>query len=666
MINERKISDVSDALLAVLNGWLHNDMREVNLDLDATDLFIDLVERNRFDALMWVALPEGKLRDSLGDHLQLWRSSYEQCLVRNMRQLHAALKVYAQLEAAGIPSVCLRGPFSGASLYDDIALRYFTDIDLLIPADKRDLAWDILIEAGFKFSHSFMTPSACVHHHLEWPFRNDASGVSVDLHWAVDHPYKLYKIDYDELFRESYIYSCRDGEWRRPSINHEIILASIHLEKECRHKGCKYSAEVVRNDSAAGLLRHGLDLAILIRSEQSVDWDAVLSVAAEWHVQSAVRSAIDMAHTVFSVEIPQSVLLTLEKECGDVRAVQSSRSHSKLDRVLDKYGFRGECLSDACGYLIPPVSYFSDQKGMKLLRSRIAHTVRAVGKLSAGCAEMLWLRARQLWVRVMTKRTIASVAIIMLFACPLWAHDFGDDVGDGSSDAETLIVNGAGVERVIEIDQDEDWFVFEVKPYIDYVVAVSNVTLFDATANRYSGNSITIADATNTLPYSVDVEMDWAGPQLLARAYVRISGMFEFTTGTYNIAVSGSMLDTDLDGLPDAWEQEQFSNLLWSATDDPDGDDVNNNNEWLLNTGPMDSNSCFRVNDILATNDNLQVTWQSSTGGWYSIQYSSNLLDASGWHLLETNIDSAEGVRYYTNSLDGLNGCRFYRVMYEY
>jgi Immunoglobulin domain/Divergent InlB B-repeat domain/Immunoglobulin I-set domain len=53
------------------------------------------------------------------------------------------------------------------------------------------------------------------------------------------------------------------------------------------------------------------------------------------------------------------------------------------------------------------------------------------------------------------------------------------------------------------------------------------------------------------------------------------------------------LLDTDNDGLPDLWEYRYFGDLHYDGTDDPDGDGVNNHDEYLDGTDPTDPTSVF-------------------------------------------------------------------------
>ena len=48
-------------------------------------------------------------------------------------------------------------------------------------------------------------------------------------------------------------------------------------------------------------------------------------------------------------------------------------------------------------------------------------------------------------------------------------------------------------------------------------------------------------------------------------------------------------IDTDSDGLPDNWEIQYFGNLSQTATGDPDGDGLNNLQEYQQGRNPTKS-----------------------------------------------------------------------------
>jgi len=69
------------------------------------------------------------------------------------------------------------------------------------------------------------------------------------------------------------------------------------------------------------------------------------------------------------------------------------------------------------------------------------------------------------------------------------------------------------------------------------------------------------------------------------------SNLQEYIAGTNPNDAASNPGDTDMDGLPDAWEMTYFGTLAYGANDDPDGDGFSNLAEYLAGTNPNDAQS---------------------------------------------------------------------------
>jgi hypothetical protein len=120
--------------------------------------------------------------------------------------------------------------------------------------------------------------------------------------------------------------------------------------------------------------------------------------------------------------------------------------------------------------------------------------------------------------------------------------------------------------------------------------------------------------------------------------------------------------DTDLDELPDEWERHHFGSLLHTFEGDWDGDGCNNGNEYLADTVPTNSASCFRIEGVFSRSANETVlSWQSSEYKYYRIEESTNQL--TSWAVLSSNIPSTPPLNSFTNT-SGHPGA-FYRIRLE-
>jgi BNR repeat-containing family member/F5/8 type C domain/Concanavalin A-like lectin/glucanases superfamily/Bacterial TSP3 repeat len=99
--------------------------------------------------------------------------------------------------------------------------------------------------------------------------------------------------------------------------------------------------------------------------------------------------------------------------------------------------------------------------------------------------------------------------------------------------------------------------------------------------------------------------------------YVRIVGQgnsaSDWNSLTEVVIQASAVNDTDLDGLPDAWEQTYFGNLDQTASGDPDNDTLTNLQEYQLGTHPLQAN-----NPADLDGDGLPDVWEQQYFGGLS------------------------------------------------
>ena len=125
-------------------------------------------------------------------------------------------------------------------------------------------------------------------------------------------------------------------------------------------------------------------------------------------------------------------------------------------------------------------------------------------------------------------------------------------------------------------------------------------------------------------------------------------------------------LDSDGDGIPDAWTQQYFGHPTGQAFDksragdDADGTGMTNLQKYLAGLNPLDPNKVFRITAIVQSGG-FQITWSSVPGKNYRV-YSTDALGViftplSGIILAGTG----ETTKSYTDAT--ANGAkRFYQV----
>jgi hypothetical protein len=158
----------------------------------------------------------------------------------------------------------------------------------------------------------------------------------------------------------------------------------------------------------------------------------------------------------------------------------------------------------------------------------------------------------------------------------------------------------------------------------------SNSSCINAGYNAYAASVPDLDGNSRIVAYTVDI------------------GAYEFSTPSSVISY--------------AW-LKQFGFPTDGSADfsDPDGDQMNNWQEWIAGTNPQNATSALRLSIPVKASSNVLVTWQSVTNKTYFLERSTNFGQMT-FNVLATNIPGRTGATSYTDTNASMGGPYFYRV----
>jgi len=145
----------------------------------------------------------------------------------------------------------------------------------------------------------------------------------------------------------------------------------------------------------------------------------------------------------------------------------------------------------------------------------------------------------------------------------------------------------------------------------------------------------------------------------------------DLVPGDYNgrrdiFVVQIVQVDTDNDGMDDDWETHYFQSLARDGSGNVDGDHLNDRDELLAGTNPLDLTSALRFTRISSRSvlgmQETELKWTSAPGKTYRVQRKINL--AAPWSDVPGEIVTG-GPNGSTTHFAPVSAASFYRVVFD-
>lgn len=225
--------------------------------------------------------------------VELW-SWYERTSGRNQAMAQELLRILHLLDLNGIRAIPYKGPALAASVYGDVALREFGDLDILLRPDDVIPAKALLLAQGYRPEYP-LEPAAeaallrsKAQYHLV--LVHGVSATMVELHWMTDPDYPVERVADDQWWADLGIADMGGGKVRCFSARELLLILCLHGSKH-------YWA------SLAWLV----DVAELLRRHAPTDWDWILSEAHALACERRLALGLRLAHQLLDAPLAVEV-----------------------------------------------------------------------------------------------------------------------------------------------------------------------------------------------------------------------------------------------------------------------------------------------------------------------------------------------------------------------
>lgn len=229
--------------------------------------------------------------DALPAEVRRALQSYVQvAMQRNLFLMHELIKILRLFAAEGIVAVPYKGPVLATTVYGDLALREFIDLDILIHQRDMAQARGLLLALGFEpYDHPTYASE----------FTRDNGNIRVEIHheaigfassWQNTLSYCAFPLDLDQLAERLQTITLGGMPAQHFAPEDLLLVLCVHGSKHLWER-----------------LSWICDVAETLRVHSAVNWNALFARAAQFGSVRMLLLGLSLAHYLLEAPLPEDI-----------------------------------------------------------------------------------------------------------------------------------------------------------------------------------------------------------------------------------------------------------------------------------------------------------------------------------------------------------------------
>lgn len=240
-----------------------------------------------------------------GDFIEHLHNYFYLNAARNLLLTEELCRIVKLFEEEGIPVLSYKGPTLAASVYGELALRQFSDLDLMIHAGDIRRVSKLMIAQGYRIQFD-LTPAqeaSYLRSGCEILFSHEERQIFVDVHWSFLLGSFSPRLEMERFWRRSQSLALENTAIPTFSAEDMLIILCLHGGKELWAK-----------------LIWICDVAELIAAhEDELDWEKVMAEARTLGVLRMLRLGLYLAHDFLGMNVSDEILQGVRNDMALVK-----------------------------------------------------------------------------------------------------------------------------------------------------------------------------------------------------------------------------------------------------------------------------------------------------------------------------------------------------------
>jgi hypothetical protein len=209
---------------------------------------------------------------------------------RNLSMTAELVRILALFEDHGIPALPYKGPLLAESIYGDVALRQFEDLDILVPESKVAEAETLLRQQEYQVALELPQDRMAAYCRMkhEIPYLHPGKSILIELHWKISPIFFHFPIDMERLWRRTDWITLAGSRVRSFSKEDALMILCAN--------GSRHYWEKLESVSA---------VAEMLRVYPEMNWEYLFGLARDLRSEKALLLGLLISHNLFNTEIPE-------------------------------------------------------------------------------------------------------------------------------------------------------------------------------------------------------------------------------------------------------------------------------------------------------------------------------------------------------------------------
>jgi hypothetical protein len=285
-----------------------------NLDWD---YLLQLALRQRVMPLLYRQLNQNFIDYVPADFMERLRDYFYLNAARNHLFTEELCELLRLFETNGIRAVAYKGPALAAAVYGDVALRQFSDLDIMIRKEDVMKARALLRLHAYSAEHELTRAqeAALVKIECEQMFFREQGHIYLDLHWEFTPRYFPLKLDAKSIWQRLATTSLGKTQALTFSTEDSLLILCVNAGKEFW-------------PGLSGLC----DVAAFVSAAPHLDWETLTREATRANARRMLFVSLLLAHELLAAPIPERI----------AQSLAADREARSLALMVRQNLFRGE------------------------------------------------------------------------------------------------------------------------------------------------------------------------------------------------------------------------------------------------------------------------------------------------------------------------------------